>query len=89
MSYQGLHASKSGGQKKVHTRTKSLPMNSKSPQPAARELKSRKKKRPSVAARKEKALEAASGSKVAGTKRKLGNPTPESGGQKKKARKFR
>ncbi|KAL8507147.1 hypothetical protein ACS0TY_017880 [Phlomoides rotata] len=87
VSYQGLHASKSGGQKKVHTRTKSLPSNS-NPQPD-RELKSWKKKRPSVAARKEKALEAANGSKGAGTKRKLGNRTPESDGQKKKARKFR
>ncbi|KAL8535493.1 hypothetical protein ACS0TY_011213 [Phlomoides rotata] len=86
VSYQGLHASKSGGQKKVHTRTRSLPSNS-NPQPD-RELKSWKKKRPSVAARKEKALEAANGSKGAGTKRKLGNRTPESDGQKK-ARKFR
>lgn len=86
-SYQGLHASKSGGQKKVHTRIKTLPAKSKS-QPA-KEQKSGTKKRPAVAARKEKAQRAADASKPAGTKRKLGNRSPESAGQKKKARKFR
>ncbi|KAL0372954.1 UNVERIFIED_CONTAM: RNA-binding protein 34 [Sesamum calycinum] len=86
LSYQGLRASKSGTQKKVHTRI-TLPAKSKS-QPAM-EQKSGHKKRPSVAARKEKALQAASASKLAGTKRKLGNRTPDNAGQKKKARKSR
>ncbi|KAG6405389.1 hypothetical protein SASPL_132978 [Salvia splendens] len=84
VSYQGLHASKSGGQKKVLTKVNILSAKSK-PQPA-REKSSGTKKRPAVAARKEKALRAASASKVAGTKRKLGNPSPQSGGQRKKAR---
>ncbi|KAL1556348.1 RNA-binding protein 34 [Salvia divinorum] len=87
VSYQGLHASKSGGQKKVRTKVNILSAKSK-PQPA-KEKSSGTKKRPAVAARKEKALRAASASKVAGTKRKLGNPSPQSGGQKKKARTFR
>ncbi|KAK4400491.1 RNA-binding protein 34 [Sesamum angolense] len=86
LSYQGLRASKSGSQKKVHTRI-TLPAKSKS-QPAM-EQKSGYKKRPSVAARKEKALQAANASKLAGTKRKLGNRTPDNAGQKKKARKSR
>ncbi|KAG6407570.1 hypothetical protein SASPL_130562 [Salvia splendens] len=84
VSYQGLHASKSGGQKKVRTKVNILSAKSK-PQPA-REKSSGTKKRPAVAARKEKALWAANASNVAGTKRKLGNPSPQSGGQKKKAR---
>ncbi|XP_011070301.1 RNA-binding protein 34 [Sesamum indicum] len=86
LSYQGLRASKSGTQKKVHTRI-TLPAKSKS-QPAM-EQKSGHKKRPAVAARKEKALQAANASKLAGTKRKLGNRTPDNAGQKKKARKSR
>ncbi|KAK6146453.1 hypothetical protein DH2020_020322 [Rehmannia glutinosa] len=91
LSYQGLRASKSGAQKKVHTRI-TLPAKSKSKsQPASTEQKSSgKKKRPSVAARKEKALKAANTSQVTGTKRKIGNRSPhENAGQKKKARKFR
>ncbi|XP_057777750.1 uncharacterized protein LOC130996260 [Salvia miltiorrhiza] len=88
ISYQGLHASKSGGQKKVRTKVNTLAAKSK-PQPT-REKSSGTKKRPSVAARKEKALRAAANaSNVAGTKRKLGNPSPQSGGLKKKARTFR
>ncbi|KAI3453384.1 hypothetical protein Pfo_010047 [Paulownia fortunei] len=86
ISYQGLRASKSGGQKKVHTRI-TLPAKSKS-QPAT-EQKFGNKKRPAVAARKEKARHAANASQLAGTKRKLGNQSPENAGQKKKARKFR
>ncbi|XP_042024196.1 RNA-binding protein 34-like [Salvia splendens] len=84
VSYQGLHASKSGGQKKVRTKVNTISAKSK-PQPA-REKSSGTKKRPAVAARKEKALRAANASNVAGTKRKLGNPGARSGGQKKKAR---
>lgn len=87
VSYQGLHASKSGGQKKVRTKVSTLSAKSK-PQPA-REKSSGTKKRPAVAARKEKALRVANASNVAGTKRKLGNPSPQSGGAKKKARTFR
>ncbi|XP_047969583.1 RNA-binding protein 34-like [Salvia hispanica] len=84
VSYQGLHASKSGGQKKVRTKVNTISAKSK-PQPA-REKSSGTKKRPAVAARKEKALRAANASNVAGTKRKAGNPGARSGGQKKKAR---
>ncbi|GFQ06604.1 RNA-binding protein 34 [Phtheirospermum japonicum] len=91
MSYQGLRASKSGAQKKVHTKVV-FPAKSKTPPAAEQHKPGGKKKRPSVAARKEKALKAAANanasSKVAGTKRKIGNRTPVSGGQKKKARKF-
>ncbi|KAH6790717.1 RNA-binding family protein [Perilla frutescens var. frutescens] len=89
ISYQGLHASKSGGQKKVLTKINNFSARSKS-QPAMERHSSGKKKRPSVAARKEKVLRAAANaSKVTGTKRKLGNPSSDSGGLKKKARKFR
>ncbi|KAL3817920.1 hypothetical protein ACJIZ3_003825 [Penstemon smallii] len=88
LSYQGLRATKLGAQKKAHTHKRiSGPAQSKS-QPAS-EKSSGKKKRPSVAARKEKALRAAKGSEVVGKKRKFGNRTPENSGQKKKARKFR
>lgn len=86
-SYQGLHASKSGGQKKVLAKMNFGSTKSKS-QPAM-EQSSGKKKRPAVAARKQKQLRAAKASTVAGTKRKLGNPSPDSGRQNKKARKFR
>ncbi|KAL3619457.1 hypothetical protein CASFOL_037027 [Castilleja foliolosa] len=89
MSYQGLHASKSGAQKKVNTKVV-FPTKSKTAPAVEQHKPSGKKKRPSVAARKEKALKSAANasSKGAGTKRKMGNRTPVSGGQKKKARKF-
>lgn len=87
LSYQGLRASQSGAQKKVHTRIGKTPAKLKSE--SAPEHKSRMNKRPAVAARKEKALRAANASKVGGTKRKLGNRTPGSSGQKKKARTFK
>ncbi|PIN06794.1 Splicing factor 3b, subunit 4 [Handroanthus impetiginosus] len=86
VSYQGIRASKSGSQKKVH---KKITTTTKSVSQAATTEKLRTKKRPAVAARKEKARKAANTTQVAGTKRKLGNRTPETGGQKKKARKFR
>ncbi|PIN11224.1 Splicing factor 3b, subunit 4 [Handroanthus impetiginosus] len=86
VSYQGIRASKSGSQKKVH---KKITTTTKSVSQAATTQKLRTKKRPAVAARKEKARKAANTTQVAGTKRKLGNRTPETGGQKKKARKFR
>ncbi|KAL0409279.1 UNVERIFIED_CONTAM: RNA-binding protein 34 [Sesamum radiatum] len=72
LSYQGLRASKSGTQEEgpyKHT----LPANQNLNLPT--EQKSGHKKRPAVAARKEKALHAANASKLAGTKRKLGNRT--------------
>ncbi|KAG8382506.1 hypothetical protein BUALT_Bualt05G0084300 [Buddleja alternifolia] len=91
LSYQGLRASKSGAQKKVNTRITSLAKSkSKSKAQPKNEQKSGSKKRPAVAARKEKALRAANASsQVVGTKRKIGNRTPDNGGQKKKARKFK
>lgn len=87
-SYQGLHASKSGGQKKVLTKISSRSATKPKSEPA-NEYSSGKKKRPAVALRKQKELRAAKASTLAGTKRKLGNPSPDSGGQKKKARKIR
>ncbi|GER50581.1 RNA-binding (RRM/RBD/RNP motifs) family protein [Striga asiatica] len=91
LSYQGLRASKSGSQKKKvlpkvinsHGKSKTRPDSDQS--------SVKKKKRPAVAARKQKALKAAANasSQVVGTKRKIGKQTPASGGQKKKARKFR
>lgn len=87
ISYQGLHASKSGGGKKVSTK---ITFSTKSKSQPSAEQNSRTTKRPSVAARKEKALRAAANaSKVGGTKRKLGNPSPQSGGLKKKPRNFK
>ncbi|KAL6548046.1 hypothetical protein OROHE_009751 [Orobanche hederae] len=85
LSYQGLRASKTGSQK-VHTKVV-FPAKSKH-QPAT-EQKSGHKKRPAVAARKQKVLKAANASQLAGTKRKTSNRTPESAGQKKKAKKLR
>ncbi|KAL2545413.1 RNA-binding (RRM/RBD/RNP motif) family protein [Forsythia ovata] len=85
MSYQGMQASKSGTQKKVPARV-SAPAKSKSGSSTEKPVKG---KRPAVAARKLKAQRAANASKQVGTKRKLDNRTPDSAGQKKKARKFR
>ncbi|KAL7111212.1 hypothetical protein ACP275_05G073900 [Erythranthe tilingii] len=89
LSYQGMRASKSGAQKKVHTRINLTPKSRS--EPDKEQQNSRVKKRPAVAARKEKALKAASASQFGGTnKRKMGNRTPGSAsGQKKKARTFR
>ncbi|KAL8053427.1 hypothetical protein ABFX02_05G069900 [Erythranthe guttata] len=89
LSYQGMRASKSGAQKKVHTRINVTPKSRS--EPDREQQNSRVKKRPAVAARKEKALKAASASQFGGTnKRKMGNRTPGSAsGQKKKARTFR
>ncbi|KAL6536548.1 hypothetical protein OROGR_013120 [Orobanche gracilis] len=85
LSYQGLRASKTGSQK-VHTK---IVFPAKSKHQPATEQKSGKKKRPAVAARKQKVLKAANASQLAGTKRKISNRTPESAGQKKKAKKLR
>ncbi|WOG90083.1 hypothetical protein DCAR_0209324 [Daucus carota subsp. sativus] len=89
MSYQGLRASKSGVQKKVHTKKfDALKINSRSVQ--VQKPKERTEKRPSVAARKAKALRIASnGSKEAGgKKRKIENRTPGSSQKSKKPRRF-
>ncbi|CAA0841865.1 RNA-binding (RRM/RBD/RNP motifs) family protein [Striga hermonthica] len=93
LSYQGLRASKSGSQKKK-VLPKVINSHGKSKTRTDSDQSSvRKKKRPAVAARKQKALKAAANasSQVVGTKRKIGKQTPGSGagGQKKKARKFR
>ncbi|KAL2506244.1 RNA-binding (RRM/RBD/RNP motif) family protein [Abeliophyllum distichum] len=85
MSYQGMQATKSGIQKKVPARVRA-PARSKSGSSTEKPVKG---KRPAVAARKLKAQRAANTSKQVGTKRKLDNRTPDSAGQKKKARKFR
>ncbi|XP_009795952.2 nucleolar protein 12 [Nicotiana sylvestris] len=87
ISYQGMRASKSGVQKKtqirMNDRGKSKPKTQISQKPNDRIAK-----RPSVAARKAKALKAASsGLKQTGTKRKLDNRTPDTAGRKKKFRK--
>ncbi|KAF3654672.1 putative alpha,alpha-trehalose-phosphate synthase [UDP-forming] 5-like isoform X1 [Capsicum annuum] len=87
LSYQGVKASKSGVQKKTQSkmsdRGKLKPKTQISQKP-----KERTGKRPSVAARKAKALKAAaSGLKQTGTKRKLDNRTPDTAGRKKKFRK--
>ncbi|KAL2531160.1 RNA-binding (RRM/RBD/RNP motif) family protein [Abeliophyllum distichum] len=85
MSYQGMQATKSGIQKKVPARVRA-PARSKSGSSTEKPVKG---KRPAVAARKLKAQRVANTSKQVGTKRKLDNRTPDSAGQKKKARKFR
>lgn len=91
MSYQGLHASKSGAQKKVHSvghakRNAAVKMKSN-----AQKGEKRQGKRPAVAARKAKtkAVKDGSASKQTGQKRKLDSRTPESANRKKKAKKFR
>lgn len=90
MSYQGLQASKSGEQKKVHTK-KAEPVKFKSSTQKAQKPKERTGKRPSVAARKANALKGSvgGGSKQAGKKRKMEGRTPDSSHRNKKARKFR
>lgn len=87
-SYQGLHASKSGVQKKIAKaiRPDKLKTN------IQKRGKERKEKRPTVAARKAKALALQNGggaSKQAGVKRKPENRTPESGHRNKKVKTFR
>lgn len=87
LSYQGVRASKSGVQKKTQSRMsnrgKLKPKAQTSQKP-----NERIGKRPSVAARKAKALKAAaSGLKQIGTKRKLDSRTPDTAGRKKKFRK--
>ncbi|XP_074329406.1 uncharacterized protein LOC141667016 [Apium graveolens] len=89
MPYQGLRASKSGVQKKAHTK-KFEPLKFNSRSVKVQKPKERTEKRPSVAARKAKALKSASnGAKEAGgKKRKVENRTPSSSQKSKKARRF-
>ncbi|KAK1577264.1 hypothetical protein Q3G72_020302 [Acer saccharum] len=90
MSYQGLQASKSGTQKKIHSGSSIGPvMMKKSGTQKGAKLKLRQDKRPSVALRKERAKTQDGGvTRQAGSKRKLDSRTPESF-QRKKAKKFR
>ncbi|OMO93285.1 hypothetical protein COLO4_16985 [Corchorus olitorius] len=91
LSYQGLRASKSGVQKKVHKGTGPVKMKVKAQKDA--KPKERNTKRPAVAARKAKANaqahKDAGVSKHAGAKRKPDRSTPGSAHQKKKAKRFR
>ncbi|KAK9274906.1 hypothetical protein L1049_022160 [Liquidambar formosana] len=87
-SYQGLRASKSGVQKKVHTKI-TEPVKLKPKTQKAEKLKVRKTKRPAVAARKANAPKGGGASNLAGKKRKLESQTPESSHRNKKAKKYR
>ncbi|WCJ29139.1 RNA-binding (RRM/RBD/RNP motifs) family protein [Euphorbia peplus] len=88
-SYQGLRASKSGVQKKAHPKQTRTVQSKYKSQSGDKRLG----KRPSVAARKEKANAindgSASAPKQAGQKRKFRKRTPESNKVNKKAKKFR
>uniref|UniRef100_A0A2P2IW17 Uncharacterized protein n=1 Tax=Rhizophora mucronata TaxID=61149 RepID=A0A2P2IW17_RHIMU len=87
LSYQGLRASKSGVQKKVHTKRNGAAIKTSSR--TQKGEKQRVGKRPAVAARKEKgkALKEWGPSAQAGKKRKLDSRTPGSSNRKKKAKK--
>ncbi|KAL5550994.1 hypothetical protein UlMin_001170 [Ulmus minor] len=85
MSYQGLRASKSGVQKKVAQSSRPDKIN---PKPV-KVGKERKEKRPSVAARKAKALKDPGALKQAGIKRKMDSRTPDSSFRNKKMKKSR
>lgn len=89
LSYQGVRASKSGVEKKVHSKVSVGPVKTnfkKSEKP-----KERQTKRPSVAARKAKANARKDGGvpKQAGVKRKPDSSSPGSAHQKKKTKRFR
>ncbi|KAK2662548.1 hypothetical protein Ddye_001122 [Dipteronia dyeriana] len=90
MSYQGLQATKSGTQKKIHSGSRIGPvMMKKSGTQKGVKLKLCLDKGPSVALRKERAKTQDGGAtKQAGSKRKLDTQTPENF-QRKKAKKFR
>ncbi|KAJ9555199.1 hypothetical protein OSB04_009813 [Centaurea solstitialis] len=91
-SYQGIRATKSGGQKKFATRF-ARPERSESRSEHSVKRKVRSDKRPSVAARKAAANAARTGGdgggSSGGTKRKPESRTPQSNSRQKKARKFR
>ncbi|GLU05395.1 hypothetical protein SLE2022_224970 [Rubroshorea leprosula] len=86
MSYQGLRASKSDVNKKVHSKG-NRSIKTKFTTSSGEKSQERKTKRPAVAARKAKAK--AGGLKQAGVKRKLDSRTPESSHQKNSKRRFR
>lgn len=87
MSYQGLQASKSGTQKKVHSRSTGVVKMKKSRTQKGEKPKVRLEKRTAVALRKAraKAPKDVRVSKQAGTKRKMDSRTPEIS-QRKKAK---
>ncbi|XP_024987026.1 RNA-binding protein 34 [Cynara cardunculus var. scolymus] len=89
-SYQGIRASKSGGQKKFATRI-AKPARTESRSENTVKRKVRSEKRPSVAARKAAANAARTGGdgNSGGTKRKPESRTPQSNSRNKKPRKFR
>ncbi|XP_022735956.1 RNA-binding protein 34-like [Durio zibethinus] len=91
LSYQGLRASKSGVEKKVHSKGTSGPLKMKVNAQKSEKPKERTTKRPAVAARKAKAKahKDAGVSKQGGVKRKLDSLSPGSAHQKKKAKRFR
>ncbi|GKV52908.1 hypothetical protein SLEP1_g59461 [Rubroshorea leprosula] len=86
MSYQGLRASKSDVNKKVHSKG-NRSIKTKFTTSSGEKSQDRMTKRPAVAARKAKAK--AGGLKQAGVKRKLDSRTPESSHQKNSKRRFR
>ncbi|KAI7744833.1 hypothetical protein M8C21_018225, partial [Ambrosia artemisiifolia] len=89
-SYQGIRATKSGGQKKFATRL-AKPGRTESGSEKAMKQKVRSEKRPAVAARKAAANASRTGGDggSGGMKRKPENRTPQSNGRNKKPRKFR
>jgi nucleolar protein 12 len=91
VSYQGLRASKSGVQKKVHQVKRKFVrqggLNSKSQK--GEKPKERQGKRPAVAARKAKELKDGGASGRPGIKRKLDSQTPDSFQRNKKVKKFK
>ncbi|XWS49542.1 hypothetical protein CRYUN_Cryun12cG0011800 [Craigia yunnanensis] len=91
LSYQGLRASKSGIQKKVHSKGTIGPVKMKFKAQKSEKPQERTTKRPAVAARKTKAKahKDAGVPKQAGVKRKLDSLSPESAHQKKKAKRYR
>ena len=88
-SYQGLRASKTGVEKKVAKARRPEKLVSTTKKAVAE--RSRKDKRPAVAARKAKAkaTQAGGASKQGGIKRKMDSRTPDSFHKNKKAKKFR
>uniref|UniRef100_A0A803L618 RRM domain-containing protein n=1 Tax=Chenopodium quinoa TaxID=63459 RepID=A0A803L618_CHEQI len=87
-SYQGLRASKSGEQKKAPIRRTATKTSFKPAMKSGDKIKQRTDKRPSVAARKAKAIAMQSGGASIKTgKRKMDARTPQSSNKKKKAMK--
>ncbi|KAJ0054345.1 hypothetical protein Pint_03467 [Pistacia integerrima] len=91
LSYQGLRASKSGTQKKVHLGSSGSGKMMKTKVQKGEKAKIHQEKRPAVALRKARANASKDGValKQVGTKRKLDSRTPDSSQRKKKAKRFR